>query len=165
MNNISFTSNLYYGDFAGNKNRWANIAESFHQNTKYNKYERRIGSSYEFQVYHDDKNRLRISATNEADKFEPRECVLTPEGETNLLNLPDNKIVEKLEKLLDIVIFRDKTIKERDAILDYYEERFDVIIEDKVINKMKSEVKDKIDSEIVARTYTDHIFRDADFNM
>ena len=164
-NNISFTSNLYYGDIAGNKKRWANIAENFHESTKYNRYEQKLGSTYEVQVFHDENNRLRISASNEADSFEPRECVLTPEGEANLLKLSDLKIAEKMKDLLDLVIFRDKTIKERDAILDYYADRFDIIIEESVINKMKAEVQNKVDSEITARTYSDKVFKDADFFM
>ena len=165
MNNISFTSNLYYGDIAGSKKRWANIAQTFHDNTRYNRYEQRLGSCYDVHIYHDEKNRLTIQASNAADSFEPRECILTKDGEKNLLNLSDNKIAEKIEKLLDLVINRDKTIKERDAILDYYADRFDVIIEESVINKMKSEVQDKIDSEILAQTYTDNVFKDAQFNM
>ena len=163
--NINFTSNLYYGDIAGNKKRWANIAQTFQENTKHNRYEQKLGSSYDVHIYHDENNRLTIQASNEADSFEPRECVLSKEGEKNLLALSDNKISEKLEKLLDIVIDRDKTIKERDAILDYYPDRFDVIIEESVINKMKAEVKDKIDTEIIAQTYTDKVFKDAEFKM
>ena len=118
MNNISFTSNLYYGDIAGSKKRWANIAQTFHDNTRYNRYEQRLGSCYDVHIYHDEKNRLTIQASNAADSFEPRECILTKDGEKNLLNLSDNKIAEKIEKLLDLVINRDKTIKERDAILE-----------------------------------------------
>ena len=164
-NNISFTSNLYYGDIAGNKKRWANIAQAFHENTKYNRYEQKLGSSYDVHIYHDDKNRLTIQASNDADSFEPRECVLTPEGEANLLKLSDYKIAEKMKDLLDLIIYRDKTIKERDAILDYYADRFDIIIEESVINKMKAEVQNKIDSEITARTYSDKVFKDAEFKM
>ena len=163
--NITFTSNLYYGDIAGNKKRWANIAQTFHENTKHNRYEQKLGSCYDVHIYHDEKNRLRIQASNAADSFAPRECVLTKEGEKNLLTLSDNKISEKLEKLLEMVIDRDKTIKERDAILDYYADRFDIIIEESVINKMKTEVQDKIDSEILAQTHTDKVFKDAEFNM
>lgn len=163
--NISFTSNLYYGDIAGNKKRWANIAQTFHENTKYNRYEQKLGSSYDVHIYHDDKNRLTIQASNDADSFEPRECVLTPEGEANLLKLSDYKIAEKMKDLLDLIIYRDKTIKERDAILDYYADRFDIIIEESVINKMKAEVQNKIDSEITARTYSDKVFKDAEFKM
>ncbi len=163
--NINFTSRLYYGDIKGNKKRWGNIAESFNENTKYNRYEQRLNSCYEFHIYHDEKDRLTIQATNAADKFVPRECVLSSEGEKNLLKLPDFKIVEKLEKLLDIVIYRDKTIKERDAILDYYEDKFDIIIEESVINKMKAEVQNKVDSNILAQTYTDNVFKDAEFHM
>lgn len=164
-NNINFTSNLYYSDIAGNKKRWVNIAQTFHENTKYNRYEQKLGSCYDVHIYHDEKHRLRIQASNGADTFIPRECILTKDGEANLLKLPDSKISEKLEKLLDIVIFRDKAIKERDAILDYYQDKFDIIIEDSVINKMKAEVQDKIDSDIVAKTYTDSVFKDAEFNM
>ena len=104
--NINFTSRLYYGDIKGNKKRWGNIAESFNENTKYNRYEQRLNSCYEFHIYHDEKDRLTIQATNAADKFVPRECVLSSEGEKNLLKLPDFKIVEKLE-LRD---FRSRTL-------------------------------------------------------
>lgn len=163
--NINFTSNLYYGDIAGNKKRWANIAQTFHENTKYNRYEQKLGSSYDVHIYHDENNRLTIQASNDADSFEPRECVLSKDGEKILLALSDYKISEKLEKLLEMVIDRDKTIKERDAILDYYADRFDIIIEESVINKMKAEVQDKIDSNILAQTYTDKVFKDAQFKM
>ena len=61
---------------------------------------------------------------------------------------------------------------ERIAIINKHLEKgveipcFDgVIIEESVINKMKAEVQNKVDSEITARTYSDKVFKDADFFM
>lgn len=105
-NNVNFQARMFLsGKTLKNSTRWQKIAEKFEEKTA------KRFPEYEMEVFKNPDEFVIYIDRGPDDDLRLRGHILSSTATDNLMKLSDNKIIQKLTKLLDIV-------KKRDTMMD-----------------------------------------------
>ncbi len=161
-NHQNFTARLDLTNIKLNKTRWKNISKMFEDKTQ--------KANYTFELS-DSNRQLDIYALPDELEDVEHSCTLSKEGTKKLMEESDEKITQKLIKLLNIFTHQDnvrttaveflqkleKSDKYGTLITPYYKDG------DSIYSKIFSPVIDKMKADRIAATERDTILKDAQF--
>ncbi len=161
-NHQNFTARLDLTNIKLNKTRWKNISKMFEDKTQ--------KANYTFELS-DSNRQLDIYAFPEELEDVEHSCTISKEGTKKLLEASDEKITQKLVKLLNIFTHQDnirttavdflqkleKNDKYGTLTTSYYENG------DSIYDRIFFPVIDKMKADRIAATERDTILKDAQF--
>ncbi len=163
-NSINFTAKLDISEIKNNKALWANVADIFENKTK--------KIPYDFSVS-DQNNKVDIFASVDLGNEDYSEhcCTLTKSASKDLLTFSQEKIAQKLIKLLNIFKHQDKTKIDTIEFLNKLEksDKYDTLNTpiyengDSIYDKVFYPIFDKMKQDRIKAVADDSILKDADF--
>lgn len=161
-NRQNFTAHLDLTNIKLNKKRWNNISKMFEEKTQ--------KTPYTFELS-DSNRQLDIYAFPEDFDDVEHSCTLTKEATTKLLEASDEKVMQKLIKLLNIFNHQDTTRKTAIEFLNKLEkdDKYGTLTfpyyknGDSIYDRIFFPVIDKMKADRMAATERDTIFKDAQF--
>lgn len=161
-NNINFTARLDLSNVKIEKNRWKNVAKMFEDKTK--------ETPYTFELS-DRGKQLEIYAFSEALDDVEHCCTLSKDGTKRLMEASDEKITQKLIKLLNIFNHQDNTRMRAVEFLNTLEknDKYGTLERpvykngDTIYDRIFFPVIDKMKADRIAATERDTILKDASF--
>lgn len=142
-NNVNFQAKMFLMNRTlENSARWQKIAEKFEAKTAKNYPE------YEMELFKFAKSG-RFSITidrGSSDDLCPRKYALAPSALEKLMQLSDNKIIQKLTKLLDIVKKRDKMMDQLPDDIAKLEKKYGIQLDQNSYDRVSNTIQDKVNS-------------------
>lgn len=154
-NNMNFQAKMFLsGKTLKNSTRWQKIAEKFEEKTvkRFPEYEMEVfKNSDEFVIYID---------RGSDDDLCLREHILSSTATDNLMKLSDNKIIQKLTKLLDIVKKRDTMMDQLPNDIAKLEKKYGIQLDQNSYDRVSDTIQDKVNSANYVRIAKDNILSD-----
>lgn len=161
-NNINFTAHLDLTKVKLERNRWKNVAKIFEEKTQKDLYTLELTDS---------GKQLDIYAFPEDFDDVEHSCTLTKEATKKLMETSDEKISQKLIKLLNIFNHQDTTRKTAIEFLKKLQkdDKYGTLTfpnyknGDSIYDRLFIPVMDKMKADRIAATERDTILKDAQF--
>lgn len=161
-NNINFTAHLDLSNVKLERNRWKNVAKMFEDKTQ--------KDLYTFQLS-DSGKQLDVYAFPDALEDVEHSCTLSKEGTKKLMESSDERITQKLIKLLNIFKHQDNTRMTAVEFLKKLEkdDKYGTLISpnykngDSIYDRIFFPVIDKMKADRIVATERDTILKDAQF--
>lgn len=161
-NNINFTAHLDLTKVKLERNRWKNVAKMFEDKTQ--------KDLYTFQLS-DSNRQLDVYAFPDALDEVEHSCTLSKESTKKLMEASDEKITQKLIKLLNIFKHQDNTRMTAIEFLKklHKDDKYGTLTfpnyknGDSIYDRIFIPVMDKMKADRIAATEKDTILKDAQF--
>lgn len=159
-NNVNFQARMFLsGKTLKNSTRWQKIAEKFEEKTA------KRFPEYKMELFQDNRffstDRLSISIDRgSSDDLCLREHILTPAATDNLMKLSDNKIIQKLTKLLNIVKKRDKMMDQLPDDIAKLEKKYKIELNQREYESMVEPIQESVLRENYVKIQEDPILSD-----
>lgn len=158
----NFTARLDLSNIKLNKRKWNSVAQMFEAKTQ--------KDAYTFQIS-DNSKRIDIYALSDVNNDIEHSCLLSNDGTQKLMELPEEKITQKLIKLLNVFKHQDKTRADSVEFLEKFEksDKYGTLNSphyengDSIYDRVFYPILDKMKADRASAMSKDSIFRDADF--
>ena len=156
-NNINFTAKMYVDKSVQNP-RFKQLASVVTEQTK-------SSPNYEIRMFQEgDKFEVYIDRGN-ADDLSTRSFLLTEAGSNALSKLSDNKIVQELKKMLNLVKTNDRVYDNLYDDVSKFETKYGVELSQGTYENITDEVYEVTRDKVASKIWDDSVLADAQVSM